>query len=58
MAAQPICEELNKREEAALKRLLATPPDHSRTKPKPGASPKRRGRPPKVGREPHKGLEK
>jgi hypothetical protein len=32
-------------EDAILKRLLATPPDH-KTKAKPGASPKKRGRPP------------
>ncbi len=41
------CEE---REKEILKRLLATPPDH-RTKPKPGASPKKRGRPPKDKRD-------
>ena len=38
--------EIEKRERETLKRLLATPPDH-RTKAKPGASPKKRGRPPK-----------
>jgi hypothetical protein len=35
------------REDATLKRILATPPDH-KTKPKPDASPKKRGRPPKT----------
>ncbi len=38
--------EIEKRSDDALKRLLATPPDH-KTKPKPDASPKKRGRPPK-----------
>jgi hypothetical protein len=35
------------REDAVLAKLLATPPDH-KTKPKPDASPKKRGRPPKA----------
>ena len=35
-----------KRSDAVLARLLATPPDH-KTKPKSDASPKKRGRPPK-----------
>ncbi len=39
-----------RREAAVLKRLLATPPDH-RTKPKPGASPKKRTEPAKDIRE-------
>jgi len=34
-------------ERTTLSRLLATPPDH-KTKPKPDASPKKRGRPPKA----------
>jgi hypothetical protein len=37
--------EVAARSEATLKRLLATPPDH---KTKPGASPKKRGRPSKT----------
>jgi hypothetical protein len=39
--------EIEKRSDDALKRLLATPPDH-RTKPTPDANPKKRGRPSKV----------
>ena len=38
--------EIARREEATLKRLLATPPQ-PKTKPKAKASPKKRGRPPK-----------
>jgi len=41
-------EEIERRREATLKRLLATPPDHKRAA-KPDASPKKRGRPPKAG---------
>jgi hypothetical protein len=40
-------EETARREDAALKRLLATPPDHKPSA-KPGASLKKRGRPPKA----------
>jgi hypothetical protein len=41
-------DEVTRRYEATLKRVLATPPDHKTTL-KPGASPKKRGRPPKAG---------
>jgi hypothetical protein len=36
-----------RREDATLKRLLNTPPDH-KTKPKGDGSPKKRGRPPRI----------
>jgi hypothetical protein len=39
--------ETARREDAALKRLLTTPPDHKPSA-KPSASPKKRGRPPKA----------
>jgi len=39
-------EETERRSDAVLRRLLATPPDH-KTKARLGASPKKRGRPPK-----------
>jgi hypothetical protein len=39
--------EVSELERETLLRLLATPPDH-KTNAKPGASPKRRGRPPKT----------
>jgi hypothetical protein len=38
-------EETARRYQTTLKRVLAAPPDH---KTKPGASPKKRGRPPKA----------
>jgi hypothetical protein len=42
--------EAERRYKATLARILATPPDH-KTKSKPGASPKKRGRPPKAKRK-------
>jgi hypothetical protein len=47
----------DEKEARILGRLLSTPPDHKRDV-KSGTSPKKRGRPPKVVREPHKGIEK
>ena len=38
------------KEQLILKRLLSTPPNH-KTKPKPDANPKKKGRPPKVKSE-------
>jgi hypothetical protein len=43
--------ESTRRYRATLLNVLATPPDH-KTKRNPDASPKKRGRPPKVNREP------
>lgn len=41
-------DEVQRRSDATLKRLLSTPPDHKTKKAAPANPPKKRGRPPKA----------